>query len=395
MSGSKLEDFLRRWLRREASDALPSSLSGAAASATSIRTDRRRVVGTPGAAAIGLVAVLAIAVVFSLSRSPTGTTAGAASPSIPRSASLGPMSFTLPPVVGTFVQVAGQAADTAALAVGPDRQLFVATGYGQASQGPCGTGFVGALVGSSLAWTPVPGSVEAVDSSGSVLVAVGRNAGCSPASFRSIDGGASWTSSLQQPDFRPDAVTQTATGRWLASSARGFWTSPDGVTWDSGRQSIGRIGRSASGILFGLLGDTLVMSSDDGLSWSAVAGVTMPASPSMMAFGVQAAIMGTDAGAVVVDLLRSGSTRRLSNGRVLAVAAGSGLLAAIEVDVDGLRLVLATDDGAATSTRIVPPGPGAAVGLLARLAVVGSRVVLVLGNPTEAERIVVSAAPLP
>ncbi|MBI2762742.1 MAG: hypothetical protein HYX54_03165 [Chloroflexi bacterium] len=130
------------------------------------------------------------------------------------------------------------------------------------------------------------------------------------------------------------------------------------------------------------------------MTWTLVSGTELSSLPWAAATGDHAAIFAADDGAWFVNLKVPSAPLLMSTGRVLAVAGRSGLLAALEVDGDAIRLDLVSEDGAVVSTEVDPSGPGPGIGLAGSITLTVDRIVVVLVDAAVAERIVVAAAPL-
>ncbi|MBI3745087.1 MAG: hypothetical protein HY264_00905 [Chloroflexi bacterium] len=146
--------------------------------------------------------------------------------------------------------------------------------------------------------------------------------------------------------------------------------------------------------MIGIAPGGFVRSIDNGASWDPLPAGAPPSVPSAVAYSDNSVVYVIESGAYLIDLNAAGSPTLLSTGRVLAVAARSGLVVVLEVADDGLRLDLAAEDGTRSSTMIEPPGPTPSASLSGAVALLVDRVVVSLGDPAQAEEIVVSVARL-
>lgn len=308
------------------------------------------------------------------------------------------------PTLASFRPIGEEPGDDVTLSVGDGQRIYVATSWGFALYDPspsssasvdhCAPGAVGELAGPQIQWRPAPGSVQHLVVTGSVLVGVGLTPDCVPAAFRSRDGGRTWSTSPQSPDFRPVTLLAVPDGSYLASGPAGLWASRDGRSWIRRGSPMVVLGVTSDGLLVSSDGRTIATSSDQGSSWKSLPGVTVPTSLASAAVGDRGLLLGTDDGVFWLDLASPGPPRQLSTGRVVATAAAGALLAALEVTPDGLALDLLDETGQFSSRRIELPGVTASVALGGALGLIDQTLVLALVDPQAAETVRVFSAGL-
>ena len=296
--------------------------------------------------------------------------------------------------VGGFQQV-GSGRGNSAVATGATAgSVVIATAFGQISAGGCAAGVIGSVGATKVDWRPAPGSVDLMASSGSVLLAVGRDADCHSATFASHDAGATWIVTRQAPAFRPTVLRVTGASTFVAAGPTTLWTSDDGVSWRGLDVSEQVLGATPAGMLVGSDGSHLATSTDSGATWQPAEGRPIPASISSAAIGETGVLLGTDGGAWFTTLTSSAEPARLSTGRVIATAQGGRRLAALEVDGDQVRLVLSSDTGDSQVFPISAAGARGSAALTGSLALGSDRIVIALADPVAAEQVIVFSANL-
>ena len=395
------EQRLHEWFASAATIEEPATLHQFLAAVPSTHPRReiapRRFAGRP----LGVVAAVVAAAVIATALAVVGARLLETSPGPSRPPGSGPPSTSpsaSPSTIGSPVRIgerAGTRSSLAATASGPVVVVYTgpsrAVGLGNPTSGPCPASSIGSIGPGSVAWSAAPGAILEIAGSSSAPgpLGLGLSGDCSQLVAAVPDGSGGFAIVSAPNPMRPDAeflavnpLDPLSAANWVSDAARakgGFvsWTDDGGRTWQS-QTGARPVGWDGSGT-FWILGDDGELARSQGPGFSSTrSGLVfdVPAPPQGQAIDLSAVaafgdrvLVAPRAGGLQTASTRGGGAAAVETSldlRVLDLSAGSGFVAALAVDADGVGVLAISSDGrtfrqsSLPSAFSVTAGPAAA-----------------------------------